>query len=158
MRWAEEITSPDSPRGEKKRGRTWKRRQENRRVTPAAVDSATQPKLLTLKWESLQSDFISPQQTCDWTGVKVEDELISRWHTERMDRLHTAEWEPFTLHVWSDCEVKCVDDDDYRFHDCPQSSTCFIVWKGGTVCGGVNALHIWRWPVNQTMSTTFLLM
>lgn len=46
-----------------------------------------------------------------------------------------------------------MDDDDYRFYDHLQSSTCFMVWVGGTVCGGARALHIWRSPVNQSMRT-----
>lgn len=58
-----------------------------------------------VKWESIQSEFISPQRACDWTGVKAEDELISRWHTE-MEEPHTAEREPVTALMWSGCGEK----------------------------------------------------
>lgn len=95
----------------------------------------------SVKWESLQSDFISTQRTCDWTGVKAEDELISRWHAERTEKLHTAQREPLTLQVWSACEVKCVDHDDYGFMAAWKVQTSFMVWEGGSVWWCLRTAH-----------------
>lgn len=76
--------------------------------------------------ESPQSEFISPQQSCDWTAVKAEHELISRCSLKKekgMERLHTAEGELVSLHVRSGPEEPAEDDDDDDaahggFHDC----------------------------------------
>lgn len=80
----------------KRRERTGvRRREENRRVTPAAVDGATQPKLLTL-CEKASSQILKAQSE-RLTGA--ESKPISRWHTENMERLHTAAQEPVTQHA-----------------------------------------------------------
>lgn len=86
------ITSPDSCREEIKR--------ENRGVKTAAADSVRQPKLLTLWSEKASSQILKASSEC-WSRVKAEDELISKWHKENVEKLHTAAREPVTLHMWS---------------------------------------------------------
>lgn len=42
-----------------------------------------------MKCKSLQSEFISPQRTCEWTEVNAEDEFISRWLREDGETSHS---------------------------------------------------------------------
>lgn len=44
------------------------------------------------------SRVYSPHRSCEWTAVRAEDELISRWCSKRMERLHTTESKPVSLH------------------------------------------------------------
>lgn len=54
-------------------------------IDPAAVKSVTQakpPPPESAVEESLQSEFMSPQKSRDWTSGEAEDELISRWSSK----------------------------------------------------------------------------